>query len=451
MYILYILFQLKSHSYLYASIPQRVIDEESHPGVLAELMNHSSDSSSSSSDDSDDSGASISTAKRLKKAMKHRIRRKSSVSSKGTVSRKSVSRKASADTARIKNDRPNNGNGRDGSREVDPAPHNLDLSDETAHSSDDDNTTELGGPRPRDFGQQQHGDERVRKDDRTNKDNFKGNKCNVSANSASLGPSSTFHPRQLRENMDNAMDPSRRRSPFRPTIPSLLSNTVFSSPQPSPNASSPTTFGPPSRHLRRSNSVPTRMNRPPPLGNAVQLARGAARIPPATDTGCAEPPPVHPQADMSRTAAVVMLLVSTALVAVCAEFLVDAIPEMINSSSVSQAFIGLIILPIVSNAAEHVTAVSVATKNKMDLSIGVSVGSSIQIGIVSSVNTCELAGVVGTTTNMILFYSLDNSHFRNPLSRHPGLDHGQRYVPVLYALRNNLPVRHGFCGQLLGS
>jgi calcium/proton exchanger cax len=40
----------------------------------------------------------------------------------------------------------------------------------------------------------------------------------------------------------------------------------------------------------------------------------------------------------------------------------------------------LIILPIVGNAAEHVTAVTVATKNKMDLSIGVSVGSSIQIG-----------------------------------------------------------------------
>ena len=87
-----------------------------------------------------------------------------------------------------------------------------------------------------------------------------------------------------------------------------------------------------------------------------------------------------PQPEMSRTAAVVMLILSTALVAVCAEFLVDAIPLMIESSNVSEAFIGLIILPIVGNAAEHVTAVSVATKNKMDLSIGVSVGSSIQIG-----------------------------------------------------------------------
>ncbi|KAF2843448.1 calcium/proton exchanger [Patellaria atrata CBS 101060] len=84
---------------------------------------------------------------------------------------------------------------------------------------------------------------------------------------------------------------------------------------------------------------------------------------------------------MSRTAAVVLLLVSTGLVAVCAEFLVSAIPEMVANSKVSQAFIGLIILPIVGNAAEHVTAVTVAAKNKMDLAIGVAVGSSIQIAI----------------------------------------------------------------------
>jgi Ca2+:H+ antiporter len=85
---------------------------------------------------------------------------------------------------------------------------------------------------------------------------------------------------------------------------------------------------------------------------------------------------------MSRTAAVVMLLITTGLVAICAEFLVDAIPAMTGSNShVSEAFIGLIILPIVGNAAEHVTAVTVATKNKMDLAIGVAVGSSIQIAL----------------------------------------------------------------------
>ncbi|KAI9842985.1 MAG: hypothetical protein M1830_007739, partial [Pleopsidium flavum] len=84
--------------------------------------------------------------------------------------------------------------------------------------------------------------------------------------------------------------------------------------------------------------------------------------------------------NISRTTAVVLLLVSTGLVAICAEFLVGSINYLVDNTGVSEAFVGLIILPIVGNAAEHVTAVTVANKNKMDLAIGVAVGSSIQIG-----------------------------------------------------------------------
>ena len=79
--------------------------------------------------------------------------------------------------------------------------------------------------------------------------------------------------------------------------------------------------------------------------------------------------------------AVGVLVVSTALVAVCAEFLVSSIDDLVANSSVSETFVGLILLPIVGNAAEHVTAVTVAIKNKMDLAIGVAVGSSIQIAL----------------------------------------------------------------------
>lgn len=132
--------------------------------------------------------------------------------------------------------------------------------------------------------------------------------------------------------------------------------------------------------MRRTQSLPARMTPGPRVGNAVQYARTAARIRPTSADNRAVPD-TPPEPEMSRTAAVVMLLLSTGLVAVCAEFLVDNIPEMIASSAVSQAFIGLIVLPIVGNAAEHVTAVTMATKNKMDLAIGVSVGSSIQIGM----------------------------------------------------------------------
>lgn len=107
---------------------------------------------------------------------------------------------------------------------------------------------------------------------------------------------------------------------------------------------------------------------------------------------------------MSRTSAAVLLLVSTALVAVCAEFMVDAIPGMIASSSVSQTFIGLIVLPIVSNAAEHVTAVTVATKNKMDLAIGVAVGSSIQIAIFVTPLVVILGWIIDR--DMTLYFTL---------------------------------------------
>ncbi|KAF9349493.1 hypothetical protein BGX26_012223 [Mortierella sp. AD094] len=78
---------------------------------------------------------------------------------------------------------------------------------------------------------------------------------------------------------------------------------------------------------------------------------------------------------------IVMLLVVTVVVAFCAEYLVGSIEGLSESWKISPTFIGLILLPIVGNAAEHVTAVSVAMKNKMDLAIGVAIGSSMQIAL----------------------------------------------------------------------
>ncbi|KAI7089841.1 Calcium/proton exchanger [Hortaea werneckii] len=77
--------------------------------------------------------------------------------------------------------------------------------------------------------------------------------------------------------------------------------------------------------------------------------------------------------------AVVTLAISTVFIALCAEYMVSAIGEV--AESVSPEFIGLILLPIVGNAAEHATAVTVAIKDKMDLAIGVAVGSSLQISL----------------------------------------------------------------------
>ncbi|KAF2723788.1 Calcium/proton exchanger [Polychaeton citri CBS 116435] len=82
---------------------------------------------------------------------------------------------------------------------------------------------------------------------------------------------------------------------------------------------------------------------------------------------------------LSILGALITLTCSTVLVALCAEYMVSAIDVL--AESVSEEFIGLILLPIVGNAAEHATAVTVAIKDKMDLAIGVAIGSSLQIAL----------------------------------------------------------------------
>ena len=71
------------------------------------------------------------------------------------------------------------------------------------------------------------------------------------------------------------------------------------------------------------------------------------------------------------------LAISTVIIAVCAEFMVGGIDSVTKSGGLSEEFFSLLLLPIVGNAAEHATAVTVAIKDKMDLAIGVAVGSSM--------------------------------------------------------------------------
>ncbi|KAB8446239.1 hypothetical protein FH972_025221 [Carpinus fangiana] len=84
-------------------------------------------------------------------------------------------------------------------------------------------------------------------------------------------------------------------------------------------------------------------------------------------------------APASYAAAISLLLASTALIAVSAQLVVDAIPEMTADVNISKAFVGLIVLPLIGNAAEYMTAAHAAHANKMDLAMGIALGSSIQI------------------------------------------------------------------------
>lgn len=78
---------------------------------------------------------------------------------------------------------------------------------------------------------------------------------------------------------------------------------------------------------------------------------------------------------------VFILLVVTLAVAVESELLVDSLEVATTNLGLSALFTGVILLPIIGNAAEHATAVTVAMKDKMDLSVSVAVGSSMQIAL----------------------------------------------------------------------
>ncbi|KAL0562976.1 hypothetical protein V5O48_019102, partial [Marasmius crinis-equi] len=105
---------------------------------------------------------------------------------------------------------------------------------------------------------------------------------------------------------------------------------------------------------------------------------------------------------MSFPMALVLLAIVTVLVAVTAEWLVDSINGMVeNSPIITKEFIGIILLPIVGNAAEHVTAVTVSVKDKLTLSLGVAVGSSIQIALFVIPFTVLLAWMMGKPLTLL--------------------------------------------------
>jgi Ca2+:H+ antiporter len=79
--------------------------------------------------------------------------------------------------------------------------------------------------------------------------------------------------------------------------------------------------------------------------------------------------------------AVAALLISSVLLAFLSDILVDAIEATAASLHISRAFIGVIVIALIGGAPESVAAVAMARKNKLDLTMGIAVGSSIQIAL----------------------------------------------------------------------
>ena len=76
---------------------------------------------------------------------------------------------------------------------------------------------------------------------------------------------------------------------------------------------------------------------------------------------------------------IAILIITTVIIAIESEFLVGGIEDITSKLGLSEFFVGIILIPIIGNAAEHSTAITMALKNKMDVAIEIALGSSLQI------------------------------------------------------------------------
>lgn len=92
-------------------------------------------------------------------------------------------------------------------------------------------------------------------------------------------------------------------------------------------------------------------------------------------------PPSHAAPHWKPSVALAVLGASVVGIAVMSEFLVGSIEPVTRSLGMSEFFVGIIVIPLIGNVAEHLVAVQVAMKNQMDLSLSIANGSSLQIAL----------------------------------------------------------------------
>ena len=429
---------------MYESTPQHLIDEESHPGVLADMLGSSSSSSNSSSSDTDSDGSSSSrnTTQRIKRALR-RKRRKSNASSKEAPSVPSRVRTPSSQTTRnsIIGDCPDSELPVELSPEIVRSFEGVFSGDEADDDGERDRLEYANAITSRDFGHEktafQSSKDKTRNKRKTRRS--KRNRKSKNEDENDLQTAAIIQPIQSNElnrsppqvgfvsEVQEIPDPTTSKRPFnlrnlssavKPALPKAFPTYVFSQQANLPHSLTvPGTRTLPGRFntgiVRRTTSLPEMLHR---TTSTVRTTSTPQATPLSTqplphlmptnlskvsvDSKDTTKGPKH----LSRTSAVLLLLASTGLVAVCAEFLVDSIDYLVQNSGISQAFVGLIILPIVGNAAEHVTAVTMASKNKMDVAINIALGSSIQIALFVTPVIVLLGWAIGS--NMSLYFSL---------------------------------------------
>lgn len=397
-YSMYLLFQLKSHAYMYISTPQHIIDEEAVPGPVAAWIEQNSVLPSLSESDSDVSHIShfTITTRRVKKAMRRRSSRRHSSIGSNTLFDNSLSpiqKKPSSSTVAVsphhRGSCPNicvadfQTNKEDG-REP-PSPTNRRVSiinPEESRRQSLVHTNRKGSRRKSVYTKSKNVDSVVDDSKQISVRDTIQEKKSLSNPHVSPSPKTngTLDAKIPTQGNQASPRPFNLRIITFPSIPKSLSQNVFTQPLNETNELNTEVpnicYG-----VRRTNSLPNNINVPQPV-NTNNLAPVNQKPTNFKADGTVILRDLEEHENISRTTSVFLLIISTCLVAVCAEFMVDSIRDVVkDDAGLSEAFIGIIILPIVGNAAEHVTAVTVAAKNKMDLAIGVAIGSSIQIAL----------------------------------------------------------------------
>lgn len=339
-YFLYLVFQLQSHSYLYAPTPRHIVEQAAEPGPAAHYFPYRRNSSSSPPRTRDEN------SRQAPQAMSNEDG--------GTAGRQENSRGVTT---------PEHSAVERTAAVTDGTLHQMqELNPANQPAVDTLAVNDARGPGPKDV------------------EPLQGRAQNSGTNEHHVG----F---RLAPDLEAQQDATPRTAPF--LLRSLRPiSTAVASMLEHPNEAERPGDDAPAQSLRRVQSMPTGTRRRtlPELPAVVPVVVDSIPASPRNSEEKTEAPEAHEVETMSQKAAIILLLTSTGVVALCAEFMVDSIDAIVArdanaATGISEAFIGLVLIPIVGNAAEHITSVTVALKNKMDLALGVALGSSIQIAL----------------------------------------------------------------------
>ncbi|KAK7223637.1 hypothetical protein V2G26_011640 [Clonostachys chloroleuca] len=411
-YIIFLVFQLKSHAYLYKSTPRHIVDAEALPGPAAAWLE--AGHSGGSSDLRYGSGGSDHSLDSVRAKVGRGIR--------GMAARRASTRRKAA---LAKPNRPLGSDVHDfGVGSSSRKPHSLTHMDsmETCVDGRDgaSDTAELEKVRPPARSHDGKGKKKVEKNIDSVLTNeggafwgnstHTGNENEKAVQYAEELDSTNKQHREKQESCDGNLPPPMAKRALRSLRGSVSHITpVLFPPEPSTGEANGAQAGG-ARKIRPVSLPALLTNKNKNLDHGPHAPR---RTEVAIDGSVDDEEDtveeqkageVDEEEYLTRTPAIVLLLVSTGLVALCAEFLLGSIEEVTQSSPLSEVFIGLIVLPIVGNAAEHITSITVAMKNKMDLAIGVTVGSSIQIALCITPLVVMLGWALGK--DMSLYFTL---------------------------------------------